>query len=163
VCVVTVGGSGVGSDLLQRVIDAYPEAKQLVPGLRMLVVAGPRIDPGRLFAPSEVEIYSYVRDLYRHLAACDLAIVQGGLATCMELAASKNPFLYFPLKNHFEQDRHVHHRLVRHNAGRRMDYESASPGLIAAAIAEEIDRDPSHLTVTNEGAQRAANLIAALI
>src|SRR5215213_239207 len=48
VCVVTVGGSGVGGHLLRRVIDAYPEARRRVPGLRMVVVAGPRIDPASL-------------------------------------------------------------------------------------------------------------------
>ena len=32
-----------------------------------------------------VEYRGYVPQLYRHLAACDLAIVQGGLTTCMEL------------------------------------------------------------------------------
>jgi len=31
VCVVTVGGSGVGTDLLRRVAAAFPEAKRLVP------------------------------------------------------------------------------------------------------------------------------------
>ena len=41
VCIVTVGGSGVGGHLLRRVIAAYPEARRLVPGLRMVVVAGP--------------------------------------------------------------------------------------------------------------------------
>ena len=45
VCVVTVGGSGVGTDLLRRVAAAFPAAKRLVPGLRMILVAGPRIDP----------------------------------------------------------------------------------------------------------------------
>jgi hypothetical protein len=81
----------------------------------------------------------------------------------MELVASRRPFLYFPLKNHFEQDRHVHHRLVRHNAGRRMDFETASSTQIAAAIAEEIDREPAFRAVTTEGAERAARMIAALI
>ena len=51
-------------------------------------------------------------DLDRHLAACDLALVQGGLTTCMELAAAGTPFLYFPLRNHFEQNFHVAHRLA---------------------------------------------------
>ena len=45
VCIVTVGGSGVGGHLLRRIVDAFPEAKELVPELRMVVVAGPRIDP----------------------------------------------------------------------------------------------------------------------
>src|SRR5207249_6286200 len=35
VCIVTVGGSGVGEHLLGRVIRSFPEAKQLVPDLRM--------------------------------------------------------------------------------------------------------------------------------
>src|SRR3954447_5754041 len=48
VCVVTVGGSGVGGHLLRKVIDAYPEVARRVPGLRMVVVAGPRIDPASL-------------------------------------------------------------------------------------------------------------------
>ena len=59
VCIVTVGGSGVGAHLLRRVIDAFPEAKEHVPALRMVVVAGPRIDPapcprrqGSRFAPT---------------------------------------------------------------------------------------------------------------
>ena len=45
VCIVTVGGSGVGGDLLRRVIAAFPEAKERVPDLRMIVVAGPADRP----------------------------------------------------------------------------------------------------------------------
>ena len=52
-----------------------------------------------------------MHNLYRHLAACDLAVVQGGLTTSMELTAQKRPFLYFPLRHHFEQNFHVRHRL----------------------------------------------------
>ena len=77
---------------------------------------------------------------YRHLAACDLAIVQGGLTTTMELTASGRPFIYFPLARHFEQNLHVHHRLRRHRAGRRMEYDRSPPEAIARAIAEEIGR-----------------------
>jgi pimeloyl-ACP methyl ester carboxylesterase/predicted glycosyltransferase len=163
VCVVTVGGSGVGATLLRRVIEAYPEAEKLVPGLRMLVVAGPRIDPASLPAPAGVEVRAYVDDLYRHLAACDVAVVQGGLATCMELVASRRPFLYFPLKNHFEQERHVRHRLDRHRAGTYMSYETATPVGIAAAIAQAIDGGDDYLPVDGEGARRAARLIAELL
>jgi len=42
-----------------------------------------------------------------HLAAWDLAIVQSGLTTAMELTANRRPFLYFPLKHHFEQNYYV--------------------------------------------------------
>src|SRR6185436_5478713 len=49
--IVTVGGSGVGEALLRRVMAAYPIAARRVSGLRMIAVAGPRIDPARLAAP----------------------------------------------------------------------------------------------------------------
>ncbi len=164
VCIVTVGGSGVGSSLLNKVCAAFPLAKDLVPGLRMIVVAGPRIDPASLSASQPgLELRSYVHDLYRHLAACDLAVVQGGLTTTMELTANRTPFLSFPLRGHFEQNFHVRHRLERYRAGRQLDYAVSTPQTIASAIAEEIDRDVDYLPVRRDGAARAAGLIAELL
>ena len=163
VVVVTVGGSGVGEPLLRRVIESYPEAALRVNGLRMIAVAGPRIDPASLGAAPGVEIRAYVPNLYQHLAACDLAVVQGGLTTTMELAAARRPFLYFPLRNHFEQNRHVRQRLARYGAGRFMDYDASPPEVIASAIAEEIDRPVDYRPVESDGAARAAALIAPLI
>jgi pimeloyl-ACP methyl ester carboxylesterase/predicted glycosyltransferase len=163
VCLVTVGGSGVGGHLLRRVIAAFPEAKERVPDLRMIIVAGPRIDPGSLPRHEGLEVRPYVHELYRHLAACDLAVVQGGLTTTMELTASRRPFLYFPLRHHFEQNFHVRHRLGRYRAGRCMDYQTAGPPEIAAAIASEIGRDVDYRPVATDGAARAASLLAALL
>ena len=163
VCIVTVGGSGVGGHLLRRVVDAFPQGKALVPELRMIVVAGPRIDPATLPQLPGLEFHAYVHELYRHLAACDLAVVQGGLTTSMELTANRRPFLYFPLRHHFEQNFHVHHRLERYGAGRRMDFETDGPAEIAAAIAEEIGRDVEYRPVESDGAERAAKLIAELL
>jgi pimeloyl-ACP methyl ester carboxylesterase/predicted glycosyltransferase len=163
VCVVTVGGSGVGVPLLRKVMAAYPLAKRAVPGLRMIVVTGPRIDPAGLPAHDGLEVRAFVPGLYRHLAACDLAVVQGGLSTCMELAANRRPFLYFPLRHHFEQNFHVAHRLDRYRAGRRMDYAHSDPDRIAEAIATELDRPVDYRPVETDGATRAATLIAELL
>jgi predicted glycosyltransferase len=163
VVIVTVGGSGVGEALLRRVIASYPDAARRVNGLRMIAVAGPRIDPSTLGAPTGVEIRAFVPSLYRHLAACDLAVVQGGLTTTMELAAARRPFLYFPLGDHFEQNRHVRHRLERYGAGRCMDYATSTPEVIAEAIAAELDRPIDYRPVETDGAARAAALIAPLI
>jgi predicted glycosyltransferase len=163
VCIVTVGGSGVGGHLLRRVMAAYPEAKRRVPALRMIVVAGPRIDPSSLPVVEGLEVRAYVDGLYRHLAACDLAVVQGGLTTSMELTANRRPFLYFPLRRHFEQNFHVRHRLNRYGAGRCMDFETSTPEVIAAAIADEISRPIDYLPVEIDGASRAAALIAEMI
>jgi predicted glycosyltransferase len=163
VCIVTVGGSGVGEHLLRRVISAFPGAKERVPNLRMIVVAGPRIDPASLPAADGLEVRAYVHDLYRHFAACDLAVVQGGLTTAMELTANKRPFLCFPLRHHFEQNFHVRHRLERYGAGRYMDYETDGPEEIADAIAAEIGRDVNYRDVEADGAARAAAAIAELL
>lgn len=163
VCIVTVGGSGVGAHLLARVIRAFPLATELVPDLRMIVVAGPRIDAASLRSHAGLEVVPYVHNLYRHLAACDLAVVQGGLTTAMELTAQRRPFLYFPLRHHFEQNFHVRHRLERYGAGRCMDFDDSSPAVIAAAIAEEIGRDVHYRPVETDGAARAAARIAELM
>ena len=163
VCIVTVGGSGVGADLLRRVIAAFPEAKERVPELRMIVVAGPRIDPRSLPSQPGLEVVPYVHNLYRHLAACDLAVVQGGLTTSMELTAQKRPFLYFPLRHHFEQNFHVRHRLERYGAGRRMDFDDSPAEVIAGAIGQEIGREVSYRDVELDGAGNAARRLAELL
>jgi pimeloyl-ACP methyl ester carboxylesterase/predicted glycosyltransferase len=163
VCIVTVGGSGVGSHLLRRVIESYPEVKQAIPDLRMVVVAGPRIDPRQLPRQEGLEVHTYVPDLYRHLAACDVAVVQGGLTTTMELTALGRPFVYFPLRHHFEQTFHVRHRLKRYGAGRCMDYAAATPEAIAQAIATEVGRTAAHQPMDPGAAARAATRIAELI
>ena len=106
---------------------------------------------------------TYVHNLYRHLAACDLAVVQGGLTTSMELTTARRPFLYFPLRHHFEQNFHVRHRLERYGAGRRMDFDESTPEVIAEAIAAEIGREVDYLPVETDGAARAAARIAELL
>jgi predicted glycosyltransferase len=163
VCMVSVGGSGVGEHLLRRVIAGHRDARRREPALRMIVVAGPRIDPASLPRAPGLEVVPYVHNLYRHLAACDLAVVQGGLTTAMELAANRRPFLYFPLRHHFEQNVHVRHRLANYGAGRCMDFDAATPEVIAEAIAGEIGRPTSCRPVETDGATRAAALIAELL
>jgi pimeloyl-ACP methyl ester carboxylesterase/predicted glycosyltransferase len=163
VCIVTVGGSGVGVSLLKKIIAAQPIVKNLVPGLRMVVVAGPRIDPGRLDPPTDVEVRTYVPDLYQHLSACDIAVVQGGLTTTMELTAARRPFIYFPLANHFEQQYHVRHRLDRYGAGIAMDYAASTPHDIAESIAKALSSPVDYVCVESGGAARAAALLSELI
>jgi pimeloyl-ACP methyl ester carboxylesterase/predicted glycosyltransferase len=163
VCIVTVGGSAVGAHLIRRILQSYPMARARLPELRMIVVAGPRIDPASLNAPEGVEVRAFVPNLDRHLAACDLALVQGGLTTCMELTAAGTPFLYFPLKNHFEQNFHVAHRLDRYGAGRRMAFDTATPEVIAEAMVGALRAPAKSRPVEADGAARAARMLADLI
>jgi pimeloyl-ACP methyl ester carboxylesterase/predicted glycosyltransferase len=163
ICVVAAGGSAVGLPLFERAVAAYPEAKRRIPELRMVVVTGPRVDPAALPQLDGLETCAYVHELYRQLAACDVAITHGGLSTTMELTAAGRPFLYFPLKNHFEQNHHVAYRLDRHRAGRRMDFPSSGPAEIAEALDEELAREVDYRPVGDGGAPRAAKLIAEVV
>jgi predicted glycosyltransferase len=163
VCVISVGGSGVGAALLHRAIEALPLVRERVPGLRALAVAGPRIDPATLPRAEGLEVVGYVHELYRHLAACDVALVQGGLTTTMELVAAGRPFVSLPLASHFEQQFHVRHRLDRYGARTSVDFAEASPEAIADTLAGLIGSSPSYRPIEAGGAQRAAGLIAELI
>ena len=163
-CVVTVGGTAVGGPLLQRIIDAAPKVRKLIPGMRFLVVTGPRIDPDALQTRRGVRVRGFVPDLADYLAACDIAVVQGGLTTCMELTAAGTPFVYLPLEHHFEQNFHVRHRLDRYGGGRRMHYaEAADPDLLAKIIVDEMSSAVTYLPVEADGAQRAAAMLAELL
>jgi pimeloyl-ACP methyl ester carboxylesterase/predicted glycosyltransferase len=163
-CVVTVGGSGVGAPLLHRVLDAIPIARRLAPDLRFLVVCGPRIDPRALPAPAGTQVVGYLPDLHERLAACDVAVVQGGLTTCMELTAARRPFVYVPLEHHFEQTFHVRRRLARYGAGLCLEYRQAcDPHALAAAIVGQLDVVVDYLPVETDGARNAAALLAELL
>ncbi len=165
IALATVGGTAVGASLLKRVIAAYPFAKELIPSLRMIVVAGPRIDPASLPQHEGIEYRAYVPQLYEMLAAIDVALVQGGLSTTMELVGAQRPFLYFPLQGHFEQNRHVPHRLANYGvpADARVDYACASPEEIAKRLAKTVRDRPAYREIEGGGARRAAERLAALV
>jgi len=163
-CVVTVGGSGVGSALLRRVLDAVPLARRLVPELEFVFVTGPRLDPADLPATDGVTVRGYLPDLQQQLAVADLAITQGGLTTCMELTAHRVPFIYIPLQHHFEQQYHVRTRLDRYNAGHHLTYAEASdPHVLAEAIAKQLTQPVNYHPVPTNGATRAAELLDQLL
>jgi UDP:flavonoid glycosyltransferase YjiC (YdhE family) len=133
---------------------------------RMLLVTGPRIDPRVLPEIEGMDKRGYVPDLFEHLACADAAIVQGGLSTTMELVATGRPFVYFPLRRHWEQQHFVTHQLNHYRAGLRMDYTTTTADDLAptmrAALAEASTR-PGYRKVPRGGAGRAAARITTLL
>ncbi len=159
-----VGGTAVGRELLGRACAAWPLVLRERPDARCIVVAGPRIDPSSLPRHDGMEVRPYVHNLYEHLAVCDLAVVQGGLSTTMELAVSRRPFLYFPIANHCEQVYHVAHRLDRYGAGQRLQYGETSVESLAEAALSNLSADTGNYRRHTPGAAaRAAELIAELL
>ncbi|HEX6347952.1 MAG TPA: alpha/beta fold hydrolase [Candidatus Dormibacteraeota bacterium] len=163
VCVATVGGSGVGGALLGRLMEAYPAARRQVPGLRMVAVAGPRIETSELPAVDGIEVCGFLPDLDLRLAACDVALTQGGLTTTMELTAARRPFVYFPLRDHFEQNFHVRHRLNRYRAGHCMTFDEAEPERLADVLQQLVAKPVDYAEVESGTAARAAAMIAELL
>jgi UDP:flavonoid glycosyltransferase YjiC (YdhE family) len=157
--VCSVGGTAIGADLLRLCAASYPRIQEHASDVRMVLVCGPRIDPADVLAPSGVEVRGYVPRLYEHLAACDVAIVQGGGTTTLELTALRTPFIYFPLEGHFEQNLIVAKRLARHRAGQRKIYSETTPESLAEAVTGLIDRKASWPSIPTDGARRAAELI----
>ena len=163
VCIASVGGSGVGTELLSKLMKAFPAAQRRIPGLRMIAVAGPRVDARSLPAVDGVEVRGFVADLNLQLGACDIALTQGGLSTTMELTAAQRPFIYFPLRDHCEQNFHVRHRLEQYRAGRCMDFDEATPEKVADAMHALVSQPAGSLEVESGTARQAAELIAGLL
>jgi len=159
IVVASVGGTGVGAALMQRIAQAFPRMKRELPGLRMILVAGPRLKL-ELSAGDGLEVRPYVHNLFEHLACCDLALVQGGLSTCMELVAMRRPFLSFPLRNHFEQCLHVRRRLANYEADRSVDYGEMSAERLADRALTAMHEPVRYRPVERNGALHAARRIA---
>jgi pimeloyl-ACP methyl ester carboxylesterase/UDP:flavonoid glycosyltransferase YjiC (YdhE family) len=163
VILVSAGGTRVGQSLLRKCVEAFSMVASKARDARMIVVAGPRLDADELPRGPQIDVRPFVPHLFRHHAAAHLAIVQGGLTTTMELAAFQTPFLYFPLRNHFEQNFHVARRLDRLGAGVRMDFDRTSPEELGAAILDHLGKPVQYRDAPAGGTERAARLIANLL
>ena len=158
-----VGGTAIGRELLEKTARAFELLCRERPEARMVMVTGPRIEPASLPEVAGLEKRAYVHDLFKHLACADTAVVQGGLSTTMELVATGRPFVYFPLRKHWEQVHHVAHRLNRYRAGTRLDYTETSPEALANALRQSLERPVNYQAVDAGRATRAARRLAELI
>ncbi len=160
--ICAVGGTAIGVDLLNLCSRTYGLLKAKVPDLQMVLVCGPRIDPDSVTVTEGIEINGYVPELYKHLAASDLAIVQGGGTTTIELASMRKNFLYFPLEEHFEQ-KLVSDKLTRLGAGVKMNFSETDEGTLAKAVLDHLGKKVEHQEVKINGAVKAAEFIQPLL
>ena len=157
--VCSAGGTAVGRGLLELCGRAYPLLQQKLPGLHLVLACGPRITPESLHVPTGIDVRGFVPDLYKHLAASDLAVVQGGGTTTLELTALQRPFIYFPLEGHCEQQVTVAGRLARHRAGIKMAFPATTPVDLADAVARHLGAPVSYPPIPVGGADRVADII----
>ena len=161
--IAAVGGTAVGAPLLDRIAAAFPHMKRQVPELRMVLVAGPRMPPGRFPTHEGLNVLPYVHNLFEHLACSDLALVQGGLSTCMELVATRRRFLSFPLERHFEQCIHVRHRLQNYCADCSVRFRELTVAGLADKALQAMHAPVQYRPVETDGAERAARHILAVM
>jgi pimeloyl-ACP methyl ester carboxylesterase/UDP:flavonoid glycosyltransferase YjiC (YdhE family) len=161
--VATVGGSAVGIHLLRRIAQAFELVHAEQPEAELLLVCGPRIDPGQFAPQPGMRVAGYVHDLFKTLACCDLAVVQAGLSTTMELIANQRPFIHIPLRNHFEQNFHVANRIRRYGAPPPTSYEEATPRRLAQQMLQRLASNVAYAPVETDGAAKVAQLIAPLL
>jgi len=138
VVVCSIGGTAIGRDLLELCGSAVPLAAARLPGMRMVLVCGPRLSPEGLDVPDGVEVRGYVPALRR-------------------------PFLYSPIEGHSEQEIHVAGRLARHGAGTRMAYSATSAETLADTIVEHVGSEARYPPIPVDGAKVAAARIAELL
>jgi len=154
--ICSIGGTAIGRDLLDLCARAYPLASERIPNLKMVLVGGPRFDAQSLELPQGVMTRGYIPGLIEHFAACDLAIVQGGGTTTLELTALRRPFLFFPLEKHSEQQVHVAGRLARHRVGMKMSFKNTTPETLAESIVANIGKEVTYDSIPTDGARNAA-------
>jgi hypothetical protein len=161
--VCAVGGTAVGKSMLELFGEAHPILKKQLPGLRMLLVCGPRIPPESVRAPEGVEKVGFVPDLYNYFAASDLALIMGGGSSTLELTVLQRPFIYFPLQGHFEQELCVASRAEKNRAGIRMNFCETTPDGLARMVMTQLGKEVQYLPVRIGGEARAASLITSLL
>jgi len=161
--VCSIGGTSIGKELLELCAQSFPFIRERFPDARMLLVCGPRLAPETLKVSPGVEIRGYVPALYRHFAVCDLAIVQAGGASTLELTALRRPFLYFPIEGHCEQELGVSERLARHRAGERLVFSQTQPSSLAERALRNLGQNVSYPPIPTDGARKAAQLIGGLL
>lgn len=157
--VASIGGTAAGRDLLQTCGRAFTLARTRIPTLEMVLVCGPRIAPETVVAPPGVRVVGFVPRLYRLLAASDLAVVQAGGTTTLELTALRRPFVYVPLEGQCEQEIAVAGRVARHRAGIRLSHRDMTPERLAELIVANIGKEAGWPRIQAEGAKAAARHI----
>jgi predicted glycosyltransferase len=156
--ICSIGGTSIGKNLLELCNRTYPIIKKRIPTLKMVLVTGPRLSPDTIKAHPGVEIKGFVPELFKHYAASDLAIVQGGFSSTLELTSLRRPFIFFPIEGHSEQN-FVAERLAKYNAGIRMYFSKTTPESLAEQVIDNIEKPVNFKSIRTDGAQWAARSI----
>jgi UDP:flavonoid glycosyltransferase YjiC (YdhE family) len=160
--ICSIGGTSIGKELLELCGQSYTIVKKKIPDLHALFVTGPRLSGDCINLPKDIELKGFIPNLYQHFAACDLAVVQGGATSTLELTALRRPFIYFPLEGHCEQA-NVSRILSQRGAGVKLRLSKTTPELLADQILKAIGTTVTYPDIPIDGAQKAAQYLVKLL
>ena len=98
--VVSVGGTGAGKYLIEKVIESFRRLKTKL-DIDLIIVAGPTV---QINPSADFRLLGYVPNLHEYIYASDLVISLAGRSTMDESIVYNIPGIFIPLKNHFEQE-----------------------------------------------------------
>jgi UDP:flavonoid glycosyltransferase YjiC (YdhE family) len=160
--ICSLGGTAIGKELLELCGKAFLIVKETMPDLHAVFVTGPRLSAASINLPEGIEVKGFIPRLYEHFAACDLAIVQGGATSTLELTALRRPFIYFPLEGHCEQA-NVSRILSQRGAGVKLRLSKTTPELLADQILKVLGTNVTYADIPRDGAQKAAQSLVKLL
>jgi predicted glycosyltransferase len=160
--ICSIGGTAIGKELLEFCGKATEIVKNRIPDIHAVFVTGPRLAAENINLPGGIEVKGFVPRLYKHFAACNIAVVQGGATSAFELAALHTPFIYFPIEGHCEQA-NVSRILTKRGVGIKMNLSSSTPEMLAEKIISAIGANTAFPDIPADGARKAAEAITKLI
>jgi UDP:flavonoid glycosyltransferase YjiC (YdhE family) len=160
--ICSIGGTSIGKELLELCGQSYIIVKEKIPDLHAVFVTGPRLSGDCINLPKGIELKGFIPNLYQHFAACDLAVVQGGETSTLELTALRRPFIYFPLEGHCEQA-NVSRILSQRGVGVKLRLSKTTPELLADQILKTIGTNVTYPDIPKDGAQKAAQYLVNLL
>lgn len=160
--IASIGGTAIGKEMLELCARAFVLLQEKKTDIQTVLVTGPRLSVESLNIPVGIKVRGFVPRLYEHFAACDLAIVQGGATSTLELTALRRPFIYFPIEGHCEQAL-VADNLSRRGAGLKLNLSQTSPEILAELIISKMGTKVSYPDIPSDGALKAAQSILKLL
>jgi UDP:flavonoid glycosyltransferase YjiC (YdhE family) len=160
--IASIGGTAIGKEMLELCARTFVILHDKIPDIQTVLVTGPRLSVESLNIPAGIKVKGFIPRLYEHFAACDLAIVQGGATSTLELTALRRPFIYFPIEGHCEQAL-VANNLERRGAGLKLSLPNLAPEILAEFVITKMDSKASYPPIPSDGALKAAKAILKLL
>lgn len=146
--VLSTGGTGAGTYLIEKSLEAYRKLRNKM-DIDLVIVPGPQLE---LASAPDFRNVGFVENLHEYIYASDLVISLAGRSTMDESMAYGVPGIFIPIKNHFEQE----------DGAKRLGYSYSDIFRIDTLIEEKLDSQRNTIANAN-GAEKAAKLILKLL